>query len=113
MQTSIDIDLISYFVGCHPVRLLADMESHLKINKPLILPFSMMPKKVKDQFCTKEILDYIVLKKMFMNAIRNIVFYLHLVLYALAISKQSGLKNLDGCLTVINKISVMKRQHTY
>jgi len=57
-QTAIDAELIDLRVACHPVRLLADCESHVRLPQPLITPYSMLPEKVKVSLAGKEVLDY-------------------------------------------------------
>lgn len=57
-QSAIDADLIDLRVACHPVRLLADCESHAQLPQPLITPFSMLPENVKDALRGKEIKDF-------------------------------------------------------
>tara|TARA_R110002094_G_scaffold170403_1_gene152622 strand:- start:1526 stop:3139 length:1614 start_codon:yes stop_codon:yes gene_type:complete len=57
-QTAIDAQLIDLRVACHPVRLLADCESHVKLPQPLITPYSMLPDDVQASLATKEVLDF-------------------------------------------------------
>lgn len=57
-QTGIDANLIDLRVACHPVRLLADCDTHTKLPQPLITPFSMLPKDVQSALSGKEILDF-------------------------------------------------------
>lgn len=57
-QSSIPQDLIDLRVACHPIRLLADCETHVKLPQPLITPASMLPKKVLDSLGNKELLDF-------------------------------------------------------
>jgi 4-hydroxy 2-oxovalerate aldolase len=57
-QTAIDAQLIDLRVACHPVRLLADCESHVKLPQPLITPYSMLPDDVKASLADKEVLDF-------------------------------------------------------
>jgi len=57
-QSAIDAELIDLRVACHPVRLLADCDSHLKLPQPLITPFSMLPSDVQSSLATKEVFDY-------------------------------------------------------
>ncbi|WP_286220282.1 aldolase catalytic domain-containing protein [Marinobacter apostichopi] len=57
-QTSIDAQLIDVRVACHPVRLLADCESHVRLPQPLITPYSMLPDDVKVALADKEVLDF-------------------------------------------------------
>lgn len=57
-QSAIDTELIDLRVACHPVRLLADCEAHVKLPQPLITPFSMLPEDVQASLTGKEILDF-------------------------------------------------------
>ena len=57
-QCSIDSDLIDLRIACHPVRLLADCEAHVKLPQPLITPFSMLPEDVQASLADKEVLDF-------------------------------------------------------
>lgn len=57
-QTAIDAELIDLRIACHPVRLLADCETHTKLPQPLITPYSMLPDDVRDSLACKEILDF-------------------------------------------------------
>ena len=57
-QSALPSDLINLRVACHPVRLLADSEEHLKLPQPLITPISMLPEDVQNTLQTKETLDF-------------------------------------------------------
>lgn len=57
-QSAIDTDLIDLRVACHPVRLLADCDSHVKLPQPLITPYSMLPEDVQTSLAEKEVLDF-------------------------------------------------------
>lgn len=57
-QTSIDPDLISIRVACHPMRLLADVEEHAYLPQPLVLPLSQLPELVKEILGKKELYDF-------------------------------------------------------
>lgn len=57
-QQSIASELITYRVSCHPVRLLADCETHTKLPQPLITPYSMLPGDVQEALENKEVLDF-------------------------------------------------------
>lgn len=57
-QTAIDAKYIDFRVACHPVRLLADCETHSQLPQPLITPFSMLPENVQSALEKKEVLDY-------------------------------------------------------
>lgn len=57
-QTALDAELIDLRVACHPVRLLADCDSHVRLPQPLITPYSMLPDEVQASLADKEILDF-------------------------------------------------------
>ncbi|PJX13556.1 aldolase [Halomonas sp. 141] len=57
-QTAVDAKYIDFRVACHPVRLLADCETHTRLPQPLITPFSMLPDDVQIALNKKEVLDY-------------------------------------------------------
>jgi 4-hydroxy 2-oxovalerate aldolase len=57
-QTPVNQELIDIRAACHPIRLLADHEDHLKLPQPLIIPCSMLPEDVITLYKGKEILDY-------------------------------------------------------
>ena len=57
-QSAIDAKLIDLRVACHPVRLLADCEAHTRLPQPLITPYSMLPKDVRNSLADKEVLDF-------------------------------------------------------
>lgn len=57
-QSAIDAELIDLRVACHPVRLLADCDTHTKLPQPLITPYSMLPEDVQRSLADKEILDF-------------------------------------------------------
>ncbi|WP_447926361.1 aldolase catalytic domain-containing protein [Vreelandella sp. EE27] len=57
-QTAISAELIDMRLACHPVRLLADCETHSKLPQPLITPYSMLPEDVRESLEGKEVLDF-------------------------------------------------------
>jgi len=57
-QQNIAQDLINVRAACHPVRLLADCQEHLKLPQPLITPASMLPEDVQQELKTKELFDF-------------------------------------------------------
>jgi len=57
-QSAIDASLIDVRVACHPVRLLADCEAHIRLPQPLIAPVSMLPAEVKESLAKKCTLDF-------------------------------------------------------
>lgn len=57
-QSAVTPDLIDVRVACHPVRLLADCETHTRLPQPLITPYSMLPEDVKESLKNKRVLDF-------------------------------------------------------
>lgn len=57
-QSAINSELIDLRVACHPVRLLADCDTHVQLPQPLITPFSMLPENVQNSLADKEVLDF-------------------------------------------------------
>lgn len=51
-------ELIDARAACHPMRLIADWDSHRRFAHPLILPISMLPKDVQDHYGGLQTLDY-------------------------------------------------------
>lgn len=57
-QSSVSQELIDLRVACHPVRLLADCDTHSNLPQPLITPASMLPEDVRSSLKGKKLLDY-------------------------------------------------------
>ena len=57
-QNSLPSKLINFRIGCHPVRLLADVEFHLNSEEPLIAPVSIFNEDLKKRLLSKNILDF-------------------------------------------------------
>lgn len=57
-QTHIEADLIDLRAACHPVRLLADCQEHLKLPQPLVIPASMLPEDIYGELQGKKLLDF-------------------------------------------------------
>ncbi|WP_407682275.1 aldolase catalytic domain-containing protein [Pseudocalidococcus azoricus] len=57
-QTHIASDLIDLRAACHPVRLLADCQEHLNLSQPLVIPYSMLSKDIRNELEGKELLDF-------------------------------------------------------
>ena len=57
-NAAIDINLIDFWVACHPVRLLADAATHTNFPQPLITPASMLPDNVRTELKDKKLLDF-------------------------------------------------------
>jgi 4-hydroxy 2-oxovalerate aldolase len=57
-QSAVAPELIDLRIACHPVRLLADAESHSILPQPLITPASMLPEGLRAELGDKELLDF-------------------------------------------------------
>lgn len=57
-QKNIEESLIDIRAACHPVRLLADCQEHIRLPQPLATPASMLPKDVQQELKIKNLLDY-------------------------------------------------------
>ncbi len=57
-KQTIKESLIDARAACHPMRLLADCNEHLKLEQPLITPISMLPDDIKESLKNKNILDF-------------------------------------------------------
>lgn len=57
-QSEIDPNLIDLRIACHPVRLLADAETHAALPQPLITPASMLPNRLRSALDGKELFDF-------------------------------------------------------
>lgn len=58
IQKDIEPSLVDFYIACHPIRLLADVENHSKISKPLIAPVSMLNKSLKKKLGDKKLFDF-------------------------------------------------------
>ena len=62
INTSKDINekLIDLRVACHPMRIMSDINFHYKNDSVVAMPYSMLPKKIKESIYLKKnkILDY-------------------------------------------------------
>lgn len=54
----IDEKLIDIRVISHPLRFFTDLNKFRNYNTPLLMPYSMIPKKIQDKFNTSKIYDY-------------------------------------------------------
>lgn len=57
-QSAINSELIDLRIACHPVRLLADCDAHIRLPQPLITPYSMLPENICSALKEKEVLDF-------------------------------------------------------
>lgn len=57
-QSAIKQELIDFRLACHPVRLLADCNSHTQLPQPLITPKGRLSIDILDSLKGKELLDF-------------------------------------------------------
>lgn len=57
-QSRIALELIDLRIACHPVRLLADAETHASLPQPLITPASMLSDSLRAELGNKTLLDF-------------------------------------------------------
>lgn len=57
-QEAIDSRLIDLRIACHPVRLLADAETHVSLPQPLITPASQLPESLRAKLGGKTLLCF-------------------------------------------------------
>ena len=57
-QEPIAPDLIDLRVACHPVRMMADAETHAHRGQPLVTPASMLPANLREELGDKDLLDF-------------------------------------------------------
>ena len=57
-NSAIEQELIDLRIACHPVRLLADAQTHTGMTQALITPASMLPESLLDALGDKEVLDF-------------------------------------------------------
>ncbi len=55
---TINEELINLRIASNPIKIIADANSHIKFKQPLITPYSMLPKNIKDMWTRKIIYDY-------------------------------------------------------
>ena len=58
LQKEINNSLINFYIASHPLKLLADLDSHSILPQPLITPASTIPKSLKKRLKNKKIFDY-------------------------------------------------------
>jgi 4-hydroxy 2-oxovalerate aldolase len=57
-QNHLAEELIDVRVACHPIRLLADCQTHTRLPQPLITPASMLPEDTRLALKKKKLLDF-------------------------------------------------------
>jgi len=57
-EKSLGNELIDIRAACHPVRLLADCEEHMRLPQPLATPATMLPENVRTTLGEKKLLDF-------------------------------------------------------
>ena len=56
--SQIDESLIDFRIACNPMRLMADLDTYLRLPQALITPLSMLPKSLSYKLSGKKVLDY-------------------------------------------------------
>lgn len=108
-QEQISSHLIDARIACHPVRLLADCEHHVKLPHPLITPASMLPDEVREALSGKALYDFgieVSKDKFFFSDSYGVVPTSLVIAYALAMissghAKEILLAGFDGYETDI------------
>ena len=57
-KSQIDNNLIDLRIASNPIRLMSDVDMHLKLPQKLITPASMLPQYISRKLSSKELLDY-------------------------------------------------------
>ena len=57
-KSKINNNLINLRIASNPIRLMADVDMHLKLPQKLITPSSMLPKYLSNKLSKKDLLDY-------------------------------------------------------
>lgn len=57
-QSTISESMIDLRVASHPVRLLADCDTHAKLSQPLVTPLSQLPEDIVASIGNKEVFDF-------------------------------------------------------
>ncbi len=57
-QNSLPREMINFRIGCHPIRLLADVDFYLERDEPLIAPISILNGDLKKRLINKNVLDF-------------------------------------------------------
>ncbi len=55
---SISEELVDIRAASHPIRILSDCSTHLSLSQPLVIPASMLPKKILYSLNGKKLFDY-------------------------------------------------------
>ena len=96
-QTLKEKSLINFRIACHPTRLFADIPNHLKLDQPLIIPLSMLPKRFSQLLEKKEILDYgIEISKGFFRCFDNYCMIPNSLVFSYSLAMVTG-----GCANKI------------
>lgn len=54
LQKFINPKMLDYYISCHPLRLINEIDKHLNYNQPLILPFSMMNESIRNKIIKRK-----------------------------------------------------------
>lgn len=96
-QQPVDESLIDYRAACHPIRLLADVEDHRRLDSPLITPMAMLPVPVGSALGQKETRDYglrIVAGQFAPQSSYAVIPSSLVIAYALAVAARGGARRI-------------------
>ncbi len=94
-QGQISEDLIAMRAACHPLRLLADIDTHLRLTQPLITPLGMLPPQIATALKGKSMLDFgisVEVGKFVFHPAHAVVPASLVMAYCLAIAASGGAK---------------------
>ena len=57
-KSHINESLIDFRIASNPIRLMTDVDKHLKLPQPLITPASMLPDYLSNKLSEKQLIDY-------------------------------------------------------
>ena len=96
-HNSVKEEFIDYRIACNPFRLIADLEKHINLEKPLITPASMLSEEIRSKLSKKILLDFglRVLKSQFQFfESKAILPSSKVIAYALAVSASGKVKKI-------------------
>jgi len=90
-------EMVDAYVACHDTRILIESSGYLTLGKPLILPLSRVPEKIRDVLNGIDVYDYglRIAEKQFVIADNGCVIGSQLALvYAISIATSAGAKQI-------------------
>ena len=89
---------VDSYIACHETRIAMELDLYADLTKPIILPMSRIPNKVRGLLSSVEILDYgLKIEKGSLSAEDNgcILDKPHVLIYALSLLSRSGAKKIS------------------